>query len=149
MNKKIFSMLFVTIAVLVNMSFAQIREIPKPVEEAFAKQYNGATHISYSDQIVRVDVYFELNGEKMVASYSNKGTWKQTEKDLSFEKLPDDVKDGFHKSKYADRDIEETKILYFPGDTLQYRIKTKKSGVEKKYLFFNDKGRLLRESITI
>jgi hypothetical protein len=131
------------------LSFGQIRSIPKAVEETFTQQYAGATHIDYRDQLTRVDVHFELNDEKMIASYTNKGIWKGTEKEWEFDKLPEEVKDGFKKSVYADREVEETKVLYLPGGSTQYRVKAKKNGVEKKYLFFNTKGRLLRTSITL
>ena len=50
-------------------AFSQIREIPKAVEETFANQYKGATNIEFKDQLIRVDVHFELEGEKMIASY--------------------------------------------------------------------------------
>ena len=149
MNKKIFLMLSVSLFFLANISFAQIREIPKAVEETFSQQYNGASNIDFKDQLVGVDVYFELKGDKMIASYTNKGIWKETEKEWSFDKLSEEVKDGFQKSKYADREVEETTVLYLPGGTEQYRIKAKKSGVDKKYLYFNTKGRLLRTSITL
>lgn len=129
--------------------FGQIREIPKAVEETFSQQYNGATEVDYKDQLVRVDVHFTLNGEQMIASYTNKGVWKGTEKEWDFDKLPDLVKDGFRKSLYADREVEETAVLYLPGGATQYRIKAKKNGVEKKYLFFNPAGRLLRTSLTL
>jgi Putative beta-lactamase-inhibitor-like, PepSY-like len=149
MNKRKTLIFFSVLTLFANLSFAQIREIPKAVEETFSNQYNGASDIDYKDQLTRVDVHFELNGEKMVASYTNKGIWKGTEKEWEFEKLPGEVKDGFNKSVYADREVEETKVLYLPGGTTQYRIKAKKNGVEKKYLFFNTKGRLLRTAITL
>lgn len=128
---------------------SQIREIPKAVEETFTNQYKGATNVDYKDQLVRVDVSFELEGERMLASYTNKGVWKETQKEWSFDKLSDTVKDGFTKSKYADREVEETIVIYLPGGGEQYRLKVKKNGVEKKYLWFNVKGRLLREGITL
>ena len=149
MNKKIFLLVSVSFFVLANISFAQIREIPKAVEETFSQQYNGANNIDFKDQLVRVDVYFELKGDKMIASYTNRGIWKETEKEWSFDKLSEEVKDGFQKSKYADREVEETTVLYLPGGSEQYRIKAKKSGVDKKYLYFNTKGRLLRTSVTL
>ena len=130
-------------------AFSQLREIPKIVEETFSNQYQGATNIDFKDQLVRVDVYFDLEGEKMVASYTNKGLWKETQKDWSFVKLPDEVKDGFEKSRFADWDIEDVILLYLPGGIEQYRVKTKKSNVKKKYLYFNPKGRLIRESTTL
>ena len=131
------------------MTFSQIREIPRIVEETFSNQYPGATQIDFKDQLVRVDVYFELDGENMVASYTNKGLWKETQKEFSFERLPDAVKEGFGKSKYADREVDEVVVLYLPGGHEQYRLKAKKSDVEKKHLFFNRSGRLLRETITL
>jgi hypothetical protein len=147
--KKGFVLFTLSFLMFSGISFSQIREIPKIVEETFSNQYKGASDIDFKDQLVRVDVYFELDGEKMIASYTNKGLWKETQKEWSFDKLPDEVKEGFEKSKYADREVDETIVLYLPGGIEQYRLKAKKSGVEKKYLYFNSKGRLLRESITL
>lgn len=134
----------------VNVSFGQqLREIPKAVEKSFTEKYTGATNVKYNDQLLSVDVSFELNGEKMLASYTNKGVWKGTSRPWTFEKLPVEVKDGFQKSKYADRPVDETKLLELPNDSTQYRILVRKSDIEKKYLFFNSAGRLLRESLTL
>ncbi|RZM05105.1 MAG: hypothetical protein EOO88_55390 [Pedobacter sp.] len=129
--------------------FSQIRKIPKAVEETFANQYREASHIDFKDQLVSVDVHFQLAGDTMVASYNNKGIWKETLKRSSVDKLPAEVQEGLSKSKYADREVEDVTVMYLPGDVTQYRIKARKSGVEKKYLYFNPKGRLLRESITL
>jgi hypothetical protein len=120
---------------LSGFAFSQIREIPKAVEETFANQYKGASNIEFKDQLTSVDVHFDLDGERMIASYSNKGLWKETQKEMEFEMLPADVKDGYEKSKFAGRE--------------QYRLKAKKNDVEKKYLYFNPKGRLLRETVTL
>ena len=49
-------------------SFAQIREIPKPVRETFANQYPKAEHTDFKDQLVKVDVNFEVEGEKFIAT---------------------------------------------------------------------------------
>ncbi len=148
MKKRLLSLTF-ALTFILGKAFSQIREIPKIVEETFSNQYQGASDIDFKDQLVRVDVYFLMDGENMIASYTNKGLWKETQKEWSFDKMPEEVKTGFEKSKYADREIEEAIVLYLPGDIIQYRLKAKKSGVEKKYLFFNKSGRLLRESITI
>jgi Putative beta-lactamase-inhibitor-like, PepSY-like len=150
MKRTIFLMSLISFTLFANESFSQkLREIPKAVEKTFSGQYNRAANIDYRDQLIGVDVAFELNGEKMIASYTNKGIWKETTKEWAFDKLPAEVKDGFQKSKYADRTIEETKLLYLPGDSTQYRIRVRKSDVEKKYLYFNTQGRLLRENMTL
>ena len=78
-------------------AFSQIREIPRAVETTFSNQYKEATNIDYQDQLVRVDVHFELEGDRMTASYTNKGIWKETQKEWAFDKLIAPVKDGFTK----------------------------------------------------
>ncbi len=148
MKRRLIS-LTICLTFISGIAFSQIREIPKAVEETFANQYKGASDIDFKDQLVRVDVYFILDGESMIASYTNKGLWKETQKQWSFDKLPEDVKNGFEKSKYADREVDDVIVLYLPGGLEQYRLKAKKNDVEKKYLYFNPKGRLLRETVTL
>ncbi|MBS1919305.1 MAG: hypothetical protein JST17_03525 [Bacteroidetes bacterium] len=139
------------IAALFQFSFckAQIREIPLAVEDAFTHQYPNAKNVEYKDQLVKVNVHFTLDNENYMASYTNKGAWKGSEKEWVFDKLSDEVKDGFSKSKYADWEAVEVALLYLPGGSEQYRLLVKKNDLLKKYLFFNRKGRLLRESITL
>src|SRR5262249_17940152 len=96
-----------------------------------------------------VNVRFDLDGEKMNAEYNNKGIWKNTYQDFAYDRLPDAVKEGLKKSKYADREINEVKKVYYPGSVEQYRLKAEKNGLQKKYLFFNKDGRLVRDVITL
>ena len=130
-------------------SFSQVTRVPQVAKDNFARQYPEAREVNWDNDVINVNVRFELNGERMNAEYSNKGIWKKTEKDWEFDKLPDDVKDGFDKSKYADRDVVETVIVYLPGDVEQYRLKVEKNDLQKKYLFFDEDGRLIREAIAL
>jgi len=130
-------------------SFAQVTKVPDQAKENFSKQYPSAQNVNWDNDVINVNVRFELNGEQMNAAYNNKGIWRKTEKKWSYEKLPEAVKDGFNKSKYADRGVTETVILYLPGDVEQYRLKVERNDLQKKYLFFNKDGRLLRDAITI
>ena len=130
-------------------SFSQVTKVPQVAKDNFARQYPEARDVNWDNDVINVSVRFELNGERMNAEYSNKGIWKKTEKDWDYDKLPDDVKDGFDKSKYADREVVETVIVYLPGDVQQYRLKVEKNDLQKKYLFFDDDGRLIREAITL
>ncbi|MCU7548460.1 PepSY-like domain-containing protein [Chitinophagaceae bacterium LB-8] len=148
MMRRIFSLLLL-LFLLNAVSFGQIREVPEAVQEAFDHQYPDADSVKYEDNFVSVQVHFTLNGERMKASYTNKGRWKETEKVWNFEQLPADVKDGFDKSKYADWQISETKIVYRPDGVERYRVKVGKNDLQKKYLFFNKTGRLVEELITI
>lgn len=139
------------ISVVTLSTSAQFREIPKDVQLTFANQYPKAENIDYKDQLTKIYIHFTLDSTKWIATYSNKGIWKETEKEWSYENLSDAIKDGFAKSKYADDDweIKETTIVYLPGGTEQYRIKIEKNELQKKYLFFNKRGRLLRDALTL
>ena len=128
---------------------AQIREIPTVVKDAFTAQYPDADSIVYKDYLTTVSVYFREDGQKLMASYDSKGAWRQTEKEWNFDQLPQEVKDGFQKSKYADWKGEEAYILSLPAKVEQYRIKAAKNDIQKKYLYFNKSGRLVRDAITI
>lgn len=146
MIRTIFLAGFILIA---NVLFAQVREIPEAVKETFATQYPNAENVKYEDNLVSVQVHFQMNGEKMVAAYNNKGRWKDTEKDWNFDQLPESVKDGFQKSKYADWKVVEVKMIYRPGGSDRYRIKAEKNDIQKKNVFFNKDGRLVEDSITV
>lgn len=141
--------LIVVVSMFSFHSNAQVTSIPEQAKESFFKQYPDAKNVKWENNIVNVNVRFELDSSNMNAEYNNKGIWKNTLKDWSFDKVPADVKDGFNKSKFAGREITEVKMLYLPGYVIQYRLKVEKSGLEKKYLFFSTEGRLIRSSVTL
>jgi hypothetical protein len=129
---------------------AQVREIPDVVKQAFSKQYPGADSVKYTDNLLNIHVSFQEKGEKLLATYSNKGEWKQTEKDWDFSKLDPEVKVGFDKSKYANEwKVKETSIIYLPDGSERFRVRISKNDLQKKYLFFDKNGRLIRDSITL
>ncbi len=138
-----------SLALFFSVVSAQVTKVPQAAKDNFAKQYPAAENVEWNNEVLSVTVGFTLNGENMDAEYNNKGIWKSTLQDLPFEKFPATVKDGFSKSKYADREITDAKKVYFPGDVIQYRIKAERNDLEKKYLFFNENGQLLRETITL
>lgn len=130
-------------------SFAQVTSVPATAKENFAKQYPAATNVRWDNDIVNVNVRFDLDGAHMNAEYNNKGTWKHTYKDYSYDQLPATVVDGYNKSKFAGRDVTEVKVVYLPGNVTQYRLRVEKNDVQKKFLYFNPQGRLLRDANTI
>ncbi|MFL5773873.1 MAG: PepSY-like domain-containing protein [Flavisolibacter sp.] len=129
---------------------AQVREIPEAVKDAFNNQYPDADSVKFEDNLVNVHVSFLEDGERFYATYTNKGEWKQTEKGWDFSKLDSEVQDGFSKSKYANEwKVKETSVIYLPDGSERYRVKVAKNDVQKKYLFFDKSGRLIRDSLTI
>jgi Putative beta-lactamase-inhibitor-like, PepSY-like len=148
MKAKVLSV-FIISFFLTTYTFSQVTKVPESAKENFARQYPSAQKVDWNNDVVNVNVKFELDGEQMNAEYTNKGIWKKTEKKWAYDKLPQEVRDGFNKSKYADRGVSETVILYLPGDVEQYRLKVEKNDLQKKYLFFNKEGRLIRDAVTI
>ena len=131
-------------------SFAQLRKTPVAVTTAFEKQYPDASKVQYEDNLINVQVHFVSDSAKMVAKYNSDGEWKETEKEFSFDSLPAEVKNGFDKSKYSvEWKVKETSVIYLPHNEIQYRVKVQKNDLQKKYLFFDKNGRLLRDSVTI
>ncbi len=128
---------------------SQITSIPEQAKENFFKQYPDAKNVQWENDVVNVNVRFEQDSNKMNAEYNNKGIWKRTLKDWTYDKLITDVKDGFTKSKYAGMQVLDVKMLYLPGYVIQYRIKVSKNNVENKFLFFNTEGRLVRTTVAI
>ena len=130
-------------------TFAQGDNVPPVIREAFTKQYPGAENTRYEDNLINTWVSFTLNGENYRANYKKNGQWEYTEKEWSFAKLPEAVKDGFKKSKYAAWTVEETKIVNRAGGLERYRVRVKKNKVQKKQLFFTPEGQLEEDSITL
>lgn len=130
-------------------SFAQVTSIPEQAKTNFAAQYAGAQNVRWDNDLVNVNVRFDLDGQAMNAEYNNKGIWKHTYIDWTYDKLPEAVQDGLKKSKYADRTVKEVKAVDLPGNVRQYRLKVEKNDVQKKYLYFNPQGRLVRDANTI
>ena len=141
--------LLVTFIIGFSKGYAQVTSIPEQAKANFFKQYPDATNIVWENDVVNVNVRFEQDSNKMNAEYNNKGIWKRTLKDWTYDKLPDDLKDGFSKSKYAGQQVLDVKMLYLPGYVIQYRLKTAKNDVERKFLFFNTEGRLIRTTVAI
>lgn len=131
-------------------SFAQLRKTPAAVTQAFEKQYPNASKVQYEDNLINVQVHFVTDSAKMIAKYNSDGEWKETEREWNYDSLPADVKLGFDKSKYAvDWKVTETAIIYLPKNEIRYRVKVEKGDLQKKYLFFDKNGRLIRDSLTI
>jgi hypothetical protein len=146
MKKSIFFFLFISVAVFAN---AQLRKIPADVTDAFASRYPHATRVEWKDKLQYFEATFQLNNSTITADFSSKGEWEGSERIVGFDDLPDEVKDGFQKSKYSNWQKNSTYEAQQLGKPLQYRINVQKSGVQKKNLYFDTNGKLLKEAITL
>ena len=147
--RKVISLSIISILFSVGLC-AQIRKIPSAVTNAFEQKYPLARDVEFKDVLASIHIHFLIDSEKLVAKFSNKGEWKETEKEWSYDKLSTEVQEGLQKSKYAEEwKVKETTIIYLPGGPEQYRLKVEKNDVQKKYLYFDKNGRLLRDALTI
>ncbi len=148
---KLIRLFVVLVSILISSaeSYSQVTSIPEQAKENFFKQYPDAKSVQWENDVVNVNVRFEQDSNKLNAEYSNKGIWKRTLKDWTYDKLITDIKDGFAKSKYAGMQVLDVKMLYLPGYVIQYRLKVSKNNVENKFLFFNTEGRLVRTTVAI
>jgi hypothetical protein len=141
------TLLFLTFAAFATQ--AQIRKIPSEVTDSFAERYPHAQKVSWKDNITNFEADFLLNNYEMSAIFNSKGDWQSSEKKIKFEELPSAVQDGFSKSKYSDWEKLSVAEIEKNGEQIQYRVYVKKSTVEKRYLFFDANGKLLRDAIKI
>ncbi|HYJ64812.1 MAG TPA: PepSY-like domain-containing protein [Parafilimonas sp.] len=146
MKRIFFLLVFFSAFTLTN---AQIRKIPAEVTDAFAQRYPHATKVEWKDKLQYFEASFELNGSEISADFSSKGEWQGSERDMNFDDLPTEVKDGFAKSKYSDWDKKSVSEIQELGKPLQYKINVGKSDVQKKNLFFDANGKLLKDNITL
>lgn len=129
--------------------FAQFRSVPGVVTDALKEKYPDATNVSWKDKISVFVASFETNNEKLEARFTEKGEWRSTEKQIQKDDLPQDVKEGWEKSKYADWELASIFTIELPDNVMQYRLQVAKNDLQKKNLLFNSDGKLLRDNITL
>jgi hypothetical protein len=148
--KKYFGMLAVLSGLFIfSHAKAQFTKAPDAVKQAFQQQYPNATDVDYSNVLLETDVTFKDSGAVCKARYTNEGKWQATSRKISFETLSREVQDGFNKSKYADWKVDDVYEIYQPGKDMEYKVQVEKNTVQKKNLFFNTRGKMLRDNITI
>jgi len=83
----------VLILLLVSVLFASPafsqKNVPENVKKEFAKKYPTAQAVKWgSDEANEWEAEFTVNGTEMSASYDNKGTWLESETEISSKDLP-------------------------------------------------------------
>lgn len=136
-------------AAVSSQSQAQIRELPAGVTDAFTQQYPDAQQVNYEDKLVYVLVHFNQQDSASTARYTSKGVWQWTETAVVFTSLPREVQEGFNKSKYLGWQVDHSFVVDMPGKVTRYKLQVEKSTVQKRNLFFNKRGRLISDNITM
>ena len=143
------SLLLLSFFSLVSLANAQLRKIPASVTDAFAARYPHATSVEWKDKLQYFEASFQLNGASISADFSSNGEWQNSERTMTYDQLPEEVKDGFQKSRYADWQKNSITEIQELGKPLQYRVVVQKSGLQKKNLYFDTNGRLMKENLAL
>jgi hypothetical protein len=149
--KKIFLSLSLSVlACLVTLTtFSQVIKVSQEAKDAFGKKFPDAKDVDWANNIGDPEVHFKWNDKSCKAAFTSKGVWKYTETKIDFETAPVELKDGFAKSKYAEKwKVRSSVLIEKPGRIL-YKVTAAKSDLEVKNLYFNEKGQLQKDNITL
>ena len=147
MNNK----LFITVAIaffLLTTVTAQVFTVPKHAKTDFAQRFKNASDVKWTNNVSYCIAKFKENGEAATAYYHLDGYWDYTERMIDSSKVPSTVKESFSKSKYRDWSVKSLVYVENNKDINLYRYEVKK-GIEKKYVFFDKDGKLIKENISI
>lgn len=141
--KKIIIILFLAMAGVT--ASAQFRDIPAAVTEAFKQKFPDASNVSWKDGVTSFEASFKMNNHDYTANFSKDGKWKRTEKSISYEVLPQAVQDGYSKSKYSGWKRGSVAEVDDYEEEFHYRIFVEKNVVQKKFLYFDRQGKLVKD----
>ena len=146
--KQVVSFVFALLLFASSLS-AQFRSIPSSVTGAFGEKYPAATNVSWEDKVTSFQAKFVMDNESYEARFDKEGNWKETEKSIEFETLPEAIKSTFRSSEYKDWTIVSVAELEKPEDVKEFRIYVKSNLVKRKNLYYNEEGKFLRDETTL
>ncbi|MFX3625994.1 MAG: PepSY-like domain-containing protein [bacterium] len=131
--------LIMLIAIGLNSVTAKINktEVPQAVLEAFNKKYPKATDVEWEKDDLNYEVEFELEKVEYEATFSEDGTWLETETEITAKDLPEKVASAF-KATYPKVKIKGVEKVETPKISF-YEIEYKK-GLKKREAFFDKDG---------
>lgn len=112
---------------------------PENVIKAFNQKFPSATDVEWDkENSHEFEASFKLKDQKYSANYSNAGEWLETESPLSYEQLPEKVKNTF-KSSYPKAEVEGVSKIENHKGEISFEIEIEKL-LRDKEVFFNDQG---------
>ncbi len=146
LQKSMFSFVFFLAVLSVQ---AQFRKIPAVVTDAFKARFANASAVEWKDKLTAFEADFKTGDKEMKASFSSKGEWLKTETKHTFNSLPNDVKDGFKKSKYANLTVADATQIDDKDKGVLYKVVVKKNEYNKRNLMFSKTGQLVSDNGTL
>lgn len=125
---------------------AQFRDIPAAVTNAFKQKYPNATDVSWDDKVTSFQSKFSMDGKRFEARFKKDGSWEVTEKAILFNELPNPVQESFNASEYKKWTLRTVAELENSQGGKEYRIYVRNNTVQRKYLYYGEDGKFLRDS---
>lgn len=140
--KTILTLLFVSV-LFASPAFSQ-KTVPENVKKEFAKKYPAAQAVKWgSEEANEWEAEFTVNGTEMSASYDNKGTWLESETEISTKDLPADVTATLTKD-FAGYKTGEMSIIEDPKmKGFELALKKGDSSLE---VVFDNSGKVIKKT---
>lgn len=81
---------------------------------------------------------------ELEAWFDSSANWRMTVKDVTYDMLPQVVKDGFTASNFGAWNVEDSDIVERNGKDTVYVLEVEQ-GHQERYLYFNSNGKLTQE----
>ncbi len=147
--KNIAASLLIFFCIITGASTAQPKSIPPEVLTAFKMKYPMITNVKWVQETNAYAANFYVYGQPCNVKYNRKGEWLEQTKKLSFGDLRDNVKNGFSQSKFGSWYAQEVNTIEEKDKEVQYRILIRNADQQKKYIYFDSKGQLKKEVLTM
>jgi hypothetical protein len=122
------------------------QNIPQVVKTGFKKQFSTADHVKWSkENSHEFEAEFKMEGNKLSATFDEKGNWKETEQSISSDELPMEVKETL-TAEFPDYVIKSPEKLSSPEYVVAYEMIVKKDGERLEVLFTPD-GKLVKKKV--
>jgi hypothetical protein len=135
--------LMVAFAIISLPAFCQ-KNVPEIVKKEFAKRYPAAQTIKWSSEETNEwEAEFKINGTEMSASYDNKGTWLESEAEITIKDLPAAVTNTLTKEfpGYKTGEMSAIENPQMKG----FELALKKGGISLEVVFDN-MGKVLKKT---
>lgn len=147
--KKLLLLLMFCLLLLTVKSISQVKSIPVNVSKAFTAKYPTATQISWLSNTDCYAARFYLRGEPCTAKFAKNGVWLDETQKISYGELGNSVKNGFIQSKFSGWRAREVNSIREKDKEIEYRILILNNNQEKRYIYFDAKGQIKKEEMTL
>lgn len=125
------------------MSCAQ--NAPAKVKEAFDAKFPNAKSVKWEkENATEWEAEFKLNGTEYSANFSQDGSWKETEQEISKKNLPEAVLNTL-KNEFPEYEIEEAEMVEKP-DFKGYELEIEK-GEETIEVVIDNNGTVVKKKV--